>query len=107
MLNKNKKLSFFPFKKVSLTFKITLWYTTFIVLLIGSLLIGIFFVRDSVVESGSKKKLIQGVRISLLHLKMVLHYLYMIKMVILSRDLFLEILKLMILVLELFLSIKM
>lgn len=61
MLNKIKKLSFFPFKKVSLTFKITLWYTTFIVLLIGSLIIGTFFVSDSVVESGAKKKLIEEV----------------------------------------------
>ena len=61
MLNKNKKLSFFPFKKVSLTFKITLWYTTFIVLLIGSLIIGTFFVSDSVVESEAKKKLIDEV----------------------------------------------
>ena len=61
MLNKNKKLLFFPFKKVSLTFKITLWYTTFIVLLIGSLIIGTFFVSDSVVESEAKKKLIDEV----------------------------------------------
>ena len=61
MLKKNKKLSFFPFKKVSLTFKITLWYTTFIVLLIGSLIIGTFFVSDSVVESGAKKRLIEEV----------------------------------------------
>ena len=61
MLNKNKKLSFFPFKKVSLTFKITLWYTTFIVLLIGSLIIGTFFVSDSVVESEAKKRLIDEV----------------------------------------------
>ena len=61
MLKKNKKLSFFPFKKVSLTFKITLWYTTFIVLLIGSLIIGTFFVSDSVVESEAKKKLIDEV----------------------------------------------
>ena len=93
MLNKIKQLSFFPFKKVSLTFKITLWYTTFIVLLIGSLIIGTFFVSGSVVESGAKKKLIEEVRISLLHLKMVLHYLYMIKMVILLQDRCLEILK--------------
>ena len=61
MLNKIKKLSFFPFKKVSLTFKITLWYTTFIVLLIGSLIIGTFFVSDSVVESEAKKRLIDEV----------------------------------------------
>ena len=61
MLNKNKKLLFFPFKKVSLTFKITLWYTTFIVLLIGSLIIGTFFVSDSVVESEAKKRLIDEV----------------------------------------------
>ena len=61
MLNKIKKLSFFPFKKVSLTFKITLWYTTFIVLLIVSLIIGTFFISGSVVESGAKKKLIEEV----------------------------------------------
>ena len=61
MLNKNKKLSFFPLKKVSLTFKITLWYTTFIVLLIGSLIIGTFFVSDNVAESSGKKKLIEEV----------------------------------------------
>ena len=61
MLKKNKKLSFFPFKKVSLTFKITLWYTTFIVLLIVSLIIGTFFISGSVVESGAKKKLIEEV----------------------------------------------
>ena len=61
MLNKIKNLSFFPLRKVSLTFKITLWYTTFIVLLIGSLIIGTFFVSDSVVESGAKKRLIEEV----------------------------------------------
>ena len=55
MLNKIKKLSIFPFRKVSLTFKITLWYTTFIVLLIGSLIVGIFLVSDSVVEKSSEK----------------------------------------------------
>ncbi len=61
MLKKIKKLSIFSFRKVSLTFKITLWYTTFIVLLIGSLIIGTFFVSDSVVESGAKKRLIEEV----------------------------------------------
>ena len=61
MLNKIKKLSFFLLKKVSLTFKITLWYTTFIVLLIGSLIIGTFFVSDNVAESSGKKKLIEEV----------------------------------------------
>lgn len=61
MLNKIKRLSFFPLKKVSLTFKITLWYTTFIVLLIGSLIIGTFFVSDNVAESSGKKKLIEEV----------------------------------------------
>ena len=61
MLNKNKKLSIFPFRKVSLTFKITLWYTTFIVLLIGSLIVGTFLVSDSVVEKSSEKKLIEEV----------------------------------------------
>ena len=59
MLNKFKKLSIFSFRKVSLTFKITLWYTTFIVLLIGSLIIGTFFVSDNVAESSGKKKLIE------------------------------------------------
>lgn len=61
MLNKIKKLSIFPFRKVSLTFKITLWYTTFIVLLIGSLIVGTFLVSDSVVEKNSEKKLIEEV----------------------------------------------
>ena len=61
MLNKIKKLSIFPFRKVSLTFKITLWYTTFIVLLIGSLIVGTFLVSDSVVEKSSEKKLIEEV----------------------------------------------
>jgi len=61
LLNKNKKLSIFPFRKVSLTFKITLWYTTFIVLLIGSLIVGTFLVSDSVVEKSSEKKLIEEV----------------------------------------------
>ena len=61
MLNKIKKLSIFPFRKVSLTFKITLWYTTFIVLLIGSLIGGTFLVSDSVVEKSSEKKLIEEV----------------------------------------------
>lgn len=57
MLNKN----IFSFKNVSLTFKITLWYTTFIVLLIGSLAVGALVVRDSVAESNGKKKLIEEV----------------------------------------------
>lgn len=61
MLNRVKRIRLFPFKKVSLTFKITLWYTTFIVLLIGSLVVGVFFVGDSVIESSSKKKLIEEV----------------------------------------------
>lgn len=61
MLNKTRGKSIFPFRKVSLTFKITLWYTTFIVLLIGSLIIGTFFVSDSVVESGAKKRLVEEV----------------------------------------------
>ena len=46
---------------MSLTFKITLWYTTFIVLLVGSLVVGALFVRDSVVESSGKKKLIEEI----------------------------------------------
>lgn len=57
MLNKNIS----PLKNVSLTFKITLWYTTFIVLLVGSLVVGALFVRDSVAESSGKKKLIEEV----------------------------------------------
>ena len=61
MLNRIKKLSIFPFRKVSLTFKITLWYTTFIVLLIGSLIVGTFLVRDSVVGKNSEKRLIEEV----------------------------------------------
>ena len=61
MLNKIKKLSIFSFRKVSLTFKITLWYTIFIVLLIGSLIVGTFLVSDSVVEKNSEKKLIEEV----------------------------------------------
>lgn len=61
MLNRIKKLSIFSFRKVSLTFKITLWYTTFIVLLIGSLIVGTFLVSDSVVEKNSEKRLIEEV----------------------------------------------
>ena len=61
MLNRIKQLLIFPFRKVSLTFKITLWYTTFIVLLIGSLIVGTFLVSDSVVEKNSEKKLIEEV----------------------------------------------
>jgi len=48
-------------KKLSLTFKITLWYTTFIVLLIGSLIVGTFLVSDSVVGKNSEKRLIEEV----------------------------------------------
>jgi len=61
LLNRIKKLSIFPFRKVSLTFKITLWYTTFIVLLIGSLIVGTFLVSDSVVGKNSEKRLIEEV----------------------------------------------
>ena len=61
MLNRIKQLLIFPFRKVSLTFKITLWYTTFIVLLIGSLIVGTFLVRDSVVGKNSEKRLIEEV----------------------------------------------
>ena len=61
MLNRIKQLLIFPFRKVSLTFKITLWYTTFIVLLIGSLIVGTFLVSDSVVGKNSEKKLIEEV----------------------------------------------
>ena len=46
---------------MSLTFKITLWYTTFIVLLIGTLIGVTFFVSDSVAESSGKKKLVEEV----------------------------------------------
>ena len=55
MLNKIKRIKFYPHKKMSLTFKITLWYTTFIVLLIGSLVVGAFFVGDNAIEKNSKK----------------------------------------------------
>lgn len=61
MLNKTRGKSIFPFRKVSLTFKITLWYTTFIVLLIGTLIAVTFFVSDSVTESKGKKRLIEEV----------------------------------------------
>ena len=61
MLNKTRGKSIFPFRKVSLTFKITLWYTTFIVLLIGALIAVTFFVSDSVTESKGKKRLIEEV----------------------------------------------
>lgn len=61
MLNKTRGKSIFPFRKVSLTFKITLWYTTFIVLLIGTLIGVTFFVSDSVAESSGKKKLVEEV----------------------------------------------
>lgn len=46
---------------MSLTFKITLWYTTFIVLLIGTLIGVTFFVSDSVAENSGKKKLVEEV----------------------------------------------
>ena len=109
MLNKTKRKSIFPFRKVSLTFKITLWYTTFIVLLIGSLIIGTFFVSDSVVESEAKKKLIDEVVEISSGADKFTPYEDGVTLSVYDKDgnLFLEILKLMILVLELFLSIKM
>lgn len=61
MLNKIKEIILRPFRRISLTLKITLWYTTFIVLLIGSIIVGTFLVRDSVVENSSKKNLVKEV----------------------------------------------
>ena len=61
MLNKIKEIIFKPFKRITLTFKITLWYTIFIVILLTSIILGTFFVSDSVVESSGKKKLIEEV----------------------------------------------
>ena len=59
MLKKIKEIIFKPFKRITLTFKITLWYTIFIVILLTSIILGTFFVSDSVVESSGKKKLIE------------------------------------------------
>ena len=61
MLKKIKEIIFKPFKRITLTFKITLWYTIFIVILLTSIILGTFFVSDSVVESSGKKKLIEEV----------------------------------------------
>lgn len=61
MLKKIKEIIFKPFKRITLTFKITLWYTMFIVILLTSIILGTFFVSDSVVESSGKKKLIEEV----------------------------------------------
>ncbi|MGX7112728.1 HAMP domain-containing sensor histidine kinase [Gemella cuniculi] len=61
MLNKIKENVFSIFKRIPLTFKITLWYTSFIVILISSIIIGGFIVRDSIVESTGKKDLIKEV----------------------------------------------
>lgn len=61
MLKKIKEIIFKPFKRITLTFKITLWYTIFIVILLSSIILGTFFVSDSVVESSGKKKLIEEV----------------------------------------------
>ena len=61
MLNKIKEIIFKPFRRITLTFKITLWYTIFIVILLTSIILGTFFVSDSVVESSGKKKLIEEV----------------------------------------------
>ena len=61
MLNKIKEIIFKPFRRITLTFKITLWYTIFIVILLTSIILGTFFVSDSVVESSRKKKLIEEV----------------------------------------------
>ena len=59
MLKKIKEIIFKPFKRITLTFKITLWYTMFIVILLTSIILGTFFVSDSVVESSGKSKLIE------------------------------------------------
>ena len=61
MLNKIKEIIFKPFRRITLTFKITLWYTIFIVILLTSIILGTFFVSESVVESSGKKKLIEEV----------------------------------------------
>ena len=61
MLKKIKEIIFKPFRRITLTFKITLWYTIFIVILLTSIILGTFFVSDSVVESSGKKKLIEEV----------------------------------------------
>ena len=61
MLKKIKEIIFKPFRGITLTFKITLWYTIFIVILLSSIISGAFFVSDSVVESSGKKKLIEEV----------------------------------------------
>ena len=61
MLKKIKEIIFKPFKRITLTFKITLWYTMFIVILLTSIILGTFFVSDSIVESSGKKKLIEEV----------------------------------------------
>lgn len=61
MLKKIKEIIFKPFRRITLTFKITLRYTIFIVILLSSIILGTFFVSDSVVESSGKKKLIEEV----------------------------------------------
>ena len=61
MLKKIKAIIFNPFRRITLTFKITLWYTIFIVILLTSIILGTFFVSDSIVESSGKKKLIEEV----------------------------------------------
>jgi len=61
LLKKIKEIIFKPFRRITLTFKITLWYTIFIVILLSSIISGAFFVSDSVVESSGKKKLIEEV----------------------------------------------
>ena len=61
MLKKIKEIIFKPFRRITLTFQITLWYTIFIVILLSSIILGTFFVSDSVVESSGKKKLIEEV----------------------------------------------
>lgn len=61
MLEKIKTIIISPFKKMTLTFKISLWYTTFIVILLGSIIIGTILVQDSVMESSGKKKLVSEV----------------------------------------------
>ena len=61
MLKKIKEIIFKPFRRITLTFKITLWYTIFIVILLTSIILGTFFVSDSIVENSGKKKLIEEV----------------------------------------------
>lgn len=56
-----KKIRKNPFKKISLTLKITLWYTTFIVLLLGTIVAGTFFVGNKIIDNASKRDLVKEV----------------------------------------------